>query len=188
MSTLAATLPMPFAPPAGWGAYRPPAAPSPARAAAVLAAGECAGATAPLRVLGETVTVKVSAAQTGGGFALFELACPPGSGVPTHRDPEDETFLVLEGALTLAVGDAEYVVGAGGCAFVPRGTAHAYSNRGGAAVQALVLCAPGAAKEAMFAALDAWGRAGGPGGGPPDVNVVGAICAAHGVELVRADA
>jgi quercetin dioxygenase-like cupin family protein len=184
MSTLAATLPMPCAPPAGWGAYRPPAAPSPARAAAVLAAGECAGATAPLRVLGETVTVKVSAAQTGGGFALFELACPPGSGVPTHRDPEDETFYVLEGALALRVGGADRVLEAGGCAFVPAGVAHAYANRGDRAARVLVAVTPGAAKEAMFAALDAWGRSGGPGGGPPDVRAVPGICAGHGVELV----
>jgi quercetin dioxygenase-like cupin family protein len=141
-----------------------------------------------MQVLADTVTLKVGSAQTGGAYALFEIACPPGAGVPFHRDPEDETFLVLEGALTLAVGDAEHVVREGGCAFVPRGTAHAYANRGDAAVRALVLCAPGAAKEAMFAALDAWGRAGGPGGGPPDVNAVGAICAAHGVELVPRDA
>jgi quercetin dioxygenase-like cupin family protein len=183
VSTLAASLPP--------GPYTP--WPTPPAAAAllprVLAAGaSCApggaGARAPLHALGVAVTPKVAAAQTNDAYALFEVACPPGAGAPAQRGREDAVVFVLEGELALTVGGCEHRAAAGACAFVPRGTAHAYRNAGPRPARALVLCTPGAAREGLYAALDAWGRGGGPGGGPPDVRVLPALFAAFGAELV----
>lgn len=139
---------------------------------------------APLRVLGATVTSKVVAEQTNNAYALFELACPPGAGAPVQRGREDLVVFVLEGELTLTVDWREHRAGPGASAFVPRGTPHGYRNASGRPARALLLCAPGAGREGLFAALDAWARVGGPGGGPPDVRVLPAICAEFGVELL----
>ena len=171
MSTLAATLPNTYAPPAGWSRPAHPALVPP-------------GAGTTLRVLDDTVTVKVDGSQTGGALAVFEVVVPAGSGAPPHRDPEDEVFYVLDGELTVTVDGAERRAAAGACVVIPRGTPHAYRNTGGRAARTLVLSAPAGNKTLMFAALERWARVGGPGGGPPDVNVVAAICRAHGVELL----
>jgi len=45
-----------------------------------------------------------------------------------HRH-EDETFYVLEGQISVLVGDEEIELGAADYAFVPRGTSHAYVVR-----------------------------------------------------------
>jgi quercetin dioxygenase-like cupin family protein len=169
--------------------YAPwPAAPSaPALLPRLLAAGASAGGP-PLHLLGATVTPKVTAAQTNNAYTIFEVVCPPGAGAPPHREREDEVVFVLDGELTLMVDWREHRAGPGACAFVPRGTPHAYRNVSGRPARALVLCAPGAAREAMFAALAAWAGSGGPGGGPPDVNAAAAICREFGVELLADDA
>jgi quercetin dioxygenase-like cupin family protein len=174
MAPSLAPAPAPYAP---W-----PAAPSAsALLPRLLAAGASAGGL-PLVVLGATVTPKVAAAQTNNAYAIFEVVCPPGAGAPPHREREDEVVFVLEGELTLMVDWREHRAGPGACAFVPRGTPHGYRNASGRPARALVLYAPGADKEAMFVALAAWGRSGGPGGGPPDVNAAAAICREFGVE------
>jgi mannose-6-phosphate isomerase-like protein (cupin superfamily) len=61
-----------------------------------------------------------------------------------HRE-EDDSFLVLEGTLTLTVGDDDRVVraGPGTFALVPAGTLHALHNAGPAAVRFLNVHAPG---------------------------------------------
>jgi mannose-6-phosphate isomerase-like protein (cupin superfamily) len=148
----------------------------------LIAAGGPGGA--PLRVLGAEVTPKITADQTNNAYALFEVACPPGFAAPPQHGREDEVYFVLDGELTITVDWREHRAGPGACAFVPRGTPHGYRNDTDRPARALLLCAPGARRAAMFAALDAWGRGGGPGGGPPDVRLLPTICAAFGVELV----
>jgi quercetin dioxygenase-like cupin family protein len=147
---------------------------APDRTPARLAAGEGAA----LEVLGQTVTVKVSARQSGGASTLFELTCPPGTGTPPHREDGDETFYVLDGTMTFLVDDEVVYAGAGECVFIPRGTRHAEANTSGRAARALVVSTMGARKERLFAALARLGEAGAVTG-----ESVAAACAAHGVEL-----
>ncbi len=163
--------------------------PAPPNALALLPAVVAAGATArgaPLRVLGHEVVPKVAADQTNNAYAVFEVVVPPRASAPPQRGREDVVCFVLEGELTLTVDWREHRAAAGACAFVPRGAPHAFRNDSGRPARVLLLCAPGAAREALFAALDAWGRGGGPGGGPPDVRLVPVICAEFGVELLPA--
>src|SRR3712207_7035133 len=57
---------------------------------------------------GALTTVKASAEQTGGRFALVEEVGRLGEGTPLHRHPEDdETFYVLEGEMTFFLGDED---------------------------------------------------------------------------------
>ena len=67
------------------------------------------------------VTVKAGGAQTGHAFSQIETDDPRGSGPPLHlHHNEDETFYVLEGAVTLLVGDDRFDLDAGDYCFGPR--------------------------------------------------------------------
>ncbi|HEX6663831.1 MAG TPA: cupin domain-containing protein, partial [Gaiellaceae bacterium] len=52
------------------------------------------------------VTVKAGSAETGHAFSQIETDDPRGSGPPLHvHHDEDETFYVLEGEVTVLVGE-----------------------------------------------------------------------------------
>jgi quercetin dioxygenase-like cupin family protein len=85
--------------------------------------------SAPLWFLGTLVRPKLSGAQTGGRFALWEGVLPRGAAPPLHTHTQDETFYVLEGKLAVWLGDTEEPAGrgdAGAAFFVPGGTAHTF--------------------------------------------------------------
>src|SRR5262245_37277123 len=55
---------------------------------------------------GDQIRFILTGAETGGAFFLAEVSVPPGGGPPPHiHDREDETFYLLQGALTVWVGD-----------------------------------------------------------------------------------
>src|SRR5213592_4562362 len=71
------------------------------------------------------VTVKAGGAETGHAFSQIETDDPRGSGPPWHlHHNEDETFYVLEGEVTVLVGDERIDLDAGDYCFAPRGIAH----------------------------------------------------------------
>ena len=79
-------------------------------------------------------------------FNLAIIVMRPGQGVESHRhEVEDDSFLVLEGTLSLTVGDDDRDVQAGPGTFVlvPAGTAHAIMNSGTTDVRFLNVHAPG---------------------------------------------
>ncbi|MFC7598395.1 cupin domain-containing protein [Terrabacter sp. GCM10028922] len=79
-------------------------------------------------------------------FNLAIVTLEPGQGVSSHRhEGEDDSFLVLEGTLSLTVGeDARQVqAGPGTFVLVPSGTPHAIVNAGHADVRFLNVHAPG---------------------------------------------
>ncbi len=57
--------------------------------------------------LGTVVRMKLDASQTGGRFALWEGMLPRGAAPPLHSHPQDETFYLLEGRLTVWVVEPE---------------------------------------------------------------------------------
>jgi len=72
-------------------------------------------------------TWKVTAAETGGAFLMFEDEMEAGKATPLHQHPEaDETFYMLEGEILLDIDGEQRTVGAGGVAVLPRGVPHAY--------------------------------------------------------------
>jgi mannose-6-phosphate isomerase-like protein (cupin superfamily) len=63
---------------------------------------------------GGRAEILVTAAQTGGGLSVIEVTDPPGERTPLHvHHREDETFYVLEGSVTVEVGDAALALGPG---------------------------------------------------------------------------
>ena len=82
-----------------------------------------------LRWLGETSTYFLATGErTADAFALVDERAIRGESVPLHRHPDDmESFYVVEGELTLFVGDQPGVrVGPGAFAHVPGGTVHGF--------------------------------------------------------------
>ncbi|HKP41754.1 quercetin 2,3-dioxygenase [Mycobacterium sp.] len=73
------------------------------------------------------VDVIAGGEQTAGAYAIFELLGPPGDEVPVHlHTDEDEAFLILEGEVTVWVGDQMRVLNPGDYALMPRQVPHCY--------------------------------------------------------------
>jgi quercetin dioxygenase-like cupin family protein len=84
---------------------------------------------AELRWMGETSTYFLATGeQTQGTFCLVDERASRGQSVPLHRHPDDmESFYVLEGELTLYVGDGPGVLApAGSFAHIPGGAVHGF--------------------------------------------------------------
>ncbi|MDF1505795.1 cupin domain-containing protein [Roseisolibacter sp. H3M3-2] len=170
----------------------PPEAREPARTVLVPA-----GAGEVVHVLADSATLKVGQEDTAGALSMVELTLQPGGAVPDHLHAhEDETLYVLEGTLDVRVGDQRLTLGAGGCAFAPRGTAHAFANRGFAPARVLQVSSPAVEPTRAFLELAA-GFAAGVAAGPhgpvarPDGGVLAsafrALAASRDVTLVPTD-
>jgi quercetin dioxygenase-like cupin family protein len=119
-------------------------------------------------------------------YSLVRMHSPPGDQPPLHvHKREDESFYVLEGELTVWVGDASPItLGVGDYALAPHGVPHTY-RAGDAGAVKLVICAPGdfvpflreagvPALRPELPVLD----------GPPDGERLGRIAASHGITLL----
>jgi quercetin dioxygenase-like cupin family protein len=114
--------------------------------------------------LGTLATIRVAGEAVGGRFALIEFLFPQHASPPRHTHPQDESYLVLDGRLTVVSDDQRCVVEAGGLAVIPMGVAHTFRVDSETA-RALVLSTP-AGVERMV--LDASVPAGAPTLPPAD--------------------
>jgi mannose-6-phosphate isomerase-like protein (cupin superfamily) len=82
----------------------------------------------PRWFFGMLAEVKASAADTDGRYTLVEITAPPGLEAPLHvHYTEDEGFYVLEGSVTVVVGDETVELASGGHAFGPRDIPHRFT-------------------------------------------------------------
>ena len=66
--------------------------------------------------------------ETGGAYSVIEQLMPQGSGPPIpHIHPIDEWFYVIEGELTLKLGEETIAGRAGNLVWIPRGTVHLFT-------------------------------------------------------------
>jgi mannose-6-phosphate isomerase-like protein (cupin superfamily) len=81
----------------------------------------------PRWFFGMLAEVKASAADTAGRYTLLEITAPPGLETPLHvHYGDDEGFYVLEGSVTILVGDETVELTAGQHAFGPRDVPHRF--------------------------------------------------------------
>ena len=81
----------------------------------------------PRWFFGMLAEVKASAADTAGQYTLVEITAPPGLETPLHvHYTEDEGFYVLEGSVTIVVGDETVELAAGKHASGPRDVSHKF--------------------------------------------------------------
>ena len=93
--------------------------------------------------------VLVDSAVSDGQVLIMRSATARGNAVPVHvHQREDEIFLLLNGALTVWVGDQRRELSDGGVAFLPKGIPHTYFVTSQTAV-ILEVIAPGGLERAF---------------------------------------
>ena len=101
-------------------------------------------------VVGDVYRFLATGEDTSGKYALWEAIVPPGGGPPPHvHSREVEGFYVLEGEITLQVGDRRLVADQGTFANMQVGTLHSFKNEGSQLARMLIMVAP-AGLERMF--------------------------------------
>jgi quercetin dioxygenase-like cupin family protein len=89
------------------------------------------------------VVVHVQAAQSQGRLGVWESEEPRGSRLPLHvHEREDEQLCVLDGDVTVVVGDHMHQLTSGDTLALPRGVPHAHLVRSSGA-QLLTIATPG---------------------------------------------
>lgn len=90
--------------------------------------------------------VKASRLSTGGGMTVIESHTY--GGAPRHvHTHEDEYFYVLEGRITVSVGDEECEAGPGSFVYLPRGVPHHWDVLEGGPARLLMMTVPAMLEE-----------------------------------------
>jgi mannose-6-phosphate isomerase-like protein (cupin superfamily) len=91
------------------------------------------------------VSFKAVGEACGGRFSVTETTLRPGfDGPPPHyHEGYVDSFYVLEGMLTVRIGDDEITADEGSFVLIPPRTVHTFSNRTEMVVRVLNLMAPG---------------------------------------------
>jgi quercetin dioxygenase-like cupin family protein len=138
-----------------------------------------AGAGKKMQVIGNEVTVKLAAAETGGEYYVFEVITPAGLGVPPHvHQHEDEIIEVVDGEFEFMLGGQIYQGTAGSLVHFPRGLPHAFTNVGSTPGKTMWTVIPGRNFEQFFDELGALPA------GPPDLAKVAAIFSKYDIEIL----
>jgi quercetin dioxygenase-like cupin family protein len=106
-----------------------------------------------LWVIGEKVVIRLTSAETAGGFSMAEITSRPGGGVPPHlHKREDEMFYILDGTYEFVIDGKSHTLTSGAFAFVPRGTFHSFRNIGTTQARMLDYHTPGGFEKFFYAA------------------------------------
>jgi quercetin dioxygenase-like cupin family protein len=76
--------------------------------------------------LGTLATIRVPGEAVDGRFALIEFLFPQYASPPRHTHPQDESYVVLDGQLTVEAGGDLFTLTEGGVGVVPMGVAHTF--------------------------------------------------------------
>ena len=75
-------------------------------------------------IAGNIVTSLAAPSRGSSETALFRTEVPAGGGLPPHRHDHFDVFIVLEGGVTMHIGDETTEVGTGDSVVVPTGELH----------------------------------------------------------------
>jgi quercetin dioxygenase-like cupin family protein len=76
--------------------------------------------------LGTLATIRVAGEAVDGRFALIEFLFPHHASPPRHTHPQDESYIVLDGRLTIEAGEQRFTLQAGATAVVPMTVPHTF--------------------------------------------------------------
>jgi quercetin dioxygenase-like cupin family protein len=132
--------------------------------------------------VGTLAIIRIPARASSGRFSLIEFVFPQHASPPLHTHPQDESYVVLAGALTIVAGDHRFeLTGPSGSAVVPIGVPHTFRVDSETA-RVLVLSTP-AGLEAMVRDIGVPATAATvppPDTPRPTPEEMGALFAAHG--------
>jgi quercetin dioxygenase-like cupin family protein len=139
----------------------------------------------PIWFLRNRMSVKATAASTGGAFGLVETLIAPGFSPPMHiHHREDESFYVLEGELTMQCGERRFRASAGAFVFLPRDVPHTFVVEGDRPARMLTFLTPGGGEGVFIEGGRRPERDGLPPAMPPDIAALKAVSARFGAEVV----
>ena len=117
---------------------------------------------------GDRVSFLVTGAESSGGCFIVEGLAAPGGGPPPHiHHPQDESFFILEGTITLQAGGTTIHAKPGDFIHVPRGTVHTFRNDGDQPAKALVVISPAGPAGMQQFFEEAFTRTTDPSASPP---------------------
>jgi quercetin dioxygenase-like cupin family protein len=129
-----------------------------------------------------TVRFLLTAENSSGSVAAFELTVPGGQPLPApahSHDHYEETIYGLNGVLTWNVDGKQIDVGPGQALCIPRGAIHRFDNHGTQDMKALCVITPAAIGPQYFReAAEVLSAA---AGGPPDKVKMAEIMRRHGL-------
>lgn len=98
-----------------------------------------------IEAVGVCINILVTGEDSDGVFSLFEYTAPPDfSGPPLHWHKETaELFYMLEGSLTVRLGDENHALSPGDRVLIPPGIVHGFSNPGQHPARFLLHVTPG---------------------------------------------
>ena len=85
-----------------------------------------AGQDERLWFLGTLAIIRVPGEAVDGRFALIEFLFPRHASPPLHTHPQDESYIVLDGQLTVHAGANRFELDPGDVGVVPAGVAHTF--------------------------------------------------------------
>jgi mannose-6-phosphate isomerase-like protein (cupin superfamily) len=130
--------------------------------------------------LGGRADVRLTSEDTAGWLCLHDHRLPVGTASPLHVHPaDDESFLVLEGAVEFALPDGNITVAADDALHIPRGVPHAFRIASPEGARLLIVGTP-AGHERFF--LEAGDPLDAPA--PPDMGRLVAAAASAGFEIL----
>lgn len=120
---------------------------------------------------------KAEGSDGDGTFALTEVTLAPGfpGPVPHRHQTLVDSFYVLEGTVTVRIGDGTVAATAGSYVFVPPGNVHTFSNTDDAPARLLNLMAPGGFEQYLKEVARSLPR----DGGPPDPRTMARIASRY---------
>jgi quercetin dioxygenase-like cupin family protein len=128
------------------------------------------------------LAVILDSSATAGQLTLVEGKAGKGDASPVHvHTNDDEAFLLLEGSMTVWVGDQRVTLERGGVGFLPKGIPHAF--RFDSPSRALIITTP-AGQEGFFRSVGWDLSEPKPDGWAISTEALGQAAAAHGIRTV----
>jgi quercetin dioxygenase-like cupin family protein len=131
--------------------------------------------------LGTLATIRLPGEASGGRLAVIEFLFPRHASPPLHTHPQDESYIVLDGELTIASAGERFTLTTNGVAVVPMGVPHTFRVDSDTA-RVLVLSTPsGLERMVIDASVPATAATLPPPDAPrPSPEELGRIFEAHG--------
>lgn len=102
----------------------------------------------PFWFLGGQARILLPGSATGSALSMMEFSDPAGHAPPHHvHENEDEVWFVLDGEVTLFVGDQRHDLIPGQVAYGPRGVPHSYLVRSREGAKLAVVFSPACIEE-----------------------------------------
>jgi quercetin dioxygenase-like cupin family protein len=130
--------------------------------------------------------IRVGTEHSGGSLAIVEHVIPAAAQSPWHiHHTQDESFYVLDGQVTVIVGEQRWTLGPGDCAFGPREVPNGFRIEGHTPARVLLICTPGAGFDRfIYEAGESATAPGFPPPEPPDVARLTRLAAEAGTDVL----